>query len=365
MRKKRSIGWCLLFMLYFIIIYSPRANCGNLDSKGGTNISKKDTILDAIRNRKTNVEMASPLEKLTKVLLTDVIIPYLSGSSRSAIGCTNTHMYQLERDSLLLHLQVSGGQLQTKGGGVRGRLSEHLDNLRGGTGRKPKDISEKRVDGTLLSLNLMGLHLTNEDFEFINDHFPNLKKLNLSGAVMLGCPLAYLRSLSLTELDLSLCSIKEACISELKHQKFLKSLILSNSNVKDEQLESIQSLGIENLNLWGNRITDAGLSHLKLLPLKTLDLRGTRITDQGLSFLTGRPIRQLDIAGTLATDAGMVHIETMPLEDLNLSWTRITDAAFARLWSPSLLKMNVSNAKTSPEGRREFQRAKPNLKLAY
>lgn len=81
------------------------------------------------------------------------------------------------------------------------------------------------------------------------------------------------------------------------------SVDLSGKEIKPETIEALQKLeGVGELILKESKITDEQLQSLaKLAPLYILNLSNTGITDAGMKHLTQNTIAELDVSGTKVT----------------------------------------------------------------
>jgi hypothetical protein len=92
------------------------------------------------------------------------------------------------------------------------------------------------------------------------------------------------------------------------------SVCLSQSNVADEEVESLKRLTqLRFLYLFSPCVTDAGLENLRALPrLEILALRCPRVTDTGLEFLAEQTnLQELHLVDSHATNAGLDHIKRL------------------------------------------------------
>jgi len=97
----------------------------------------------------------------------------------------------------------------------------------------------------------------------------------------------------------------------------------------DEQLHSLEDVGMTGIIMWGQPITDNGLKTLKKFPkLKQVTFHQTKVTDAGLALLCELPhLKRVDVAESEITDAGLKHLSEMTrLEHINLfHCNKITD----------------------------------------
>ena len=156
-------------------------------------------------------------------------------------------------------------------------------------------------------------------------------------------------------------TVDESFLAALAKLPRLKTLVLSESGVTDENLKSIGSLQtLGDLDLRGCKISNAGIAALsgltnlqalrlngkngattvddkglasiaQLTNLKVLLLDQLWISDEGLKQLTGLTnLEELCLAQTMTTDAGMESIQTLTkLRKLRISATQITSQGLA------------------------------------
>ncbi len=116
---------------------------------------------------------------------------------------------------------------------------------------------------------------------------------------------------------------------------YVKVVDLSNTDVRDDELEPIASLRqVEWVNLVNTKVGNTGLRHLVDLPgLTTLWLKETNVTDAGLTDLIRlNSLTYLGLNGTRITDEGLAEIAKLTaLTGLDLRNTEVTASGLSQL----------------------------------
>lgn len=182
--------------------------------------------------------------------------------------------------------------------------------------------------------------------EIVSSH-PAAKRLDLKGLILSEKGLEPIKGLfTLSELNLSACTIPDAAFSSLKDLD-LQILELGNSNITDKTVDYISELKtllflnvdrtaltdaavpklakiktLKTLNITNTKIGDANLSALATIPqLEFLDARHTKITDKGVGYLSrAKSLGIIDLQNCKLTDNSMKMLKTLP----RLNWLKVT-----------------------------------------
>ncbi len=156
-----------------------------------------------------------------------------------------------------------------------------------------------------------------------------LKKLDLSGKLIYGNPLAYLKNIeNLEELIFAKTDIYDAALSDIGELEKLKSINLAGTIISDESVKYIsRSKRLEYISFTNTRISDNACKFLGTLDkLKLLSFKGTKISDNGLRYL--EPLSNLvslNLSKTGVTDKGLKYLTGFKkLEILILAGTRVS-----------------------------------------
>ena len=238
----------------------------------------------------------------------------------------------------------------------------------------------------LQQLDLRDAAVDNDQLAAAVSGMPKLKALRLSGksgltsvddgglAVLAKCP--ELKALAIDDLWVSTAGIQHLSQNKklvelyaggtaiddeaarvLVELPLLKKLRLSRTGIGTATLETLQPLGLEDLdiseasginddsliplgkmaslkrlNLWRDTVTDSGVAHLAgLTGLQWLNLDNTHLSDEGLPHLSAMgALTFLHLGSTGVTDAGMPHLVSLKsLKDLKVTRTAVTEEGVA------------------------------------
>ncbi len=148
----------------------------------------------------------------------------------------------------------------------------------------PKDRSSVQKHQALQELNLYGSRIKAEGLKdlvgFIQEHFPNIKSLNLSWNAIGAVGAVHLAELpQLQKLDLTGNNIGDEGVAYLRALVEVKELDLSMNNIRDQGVAHLAGLTqLTELNLSFNKIGPKSVAYLaQLTQLKRLALYGNRI----------------------------------------------------------------------------------------
>ncbi len=178
-----------------------------------------------------------------------------------------------------------------------------------------KDDAHGKVYKFLESLNLVGSRIGDDELgtvvDFIQEHFPNIKSLNLSRNRIGNVGIANLVGLTgltqLQTLDLSDNGIGNVGIANLvglTRLTQLQTLDLSDNDIRDTGVAHLAGFNqLKTLDLSWNDIGNAGVAHLAgLNQLKILSLSYNSIGDAGAAHLAGlTQLKELKLSGIEAT----------------------------------------------------------------
>lgn len=181
--------------------------------------------------------------------------------------------------------------------------------------------------------------------ELLSAH-PAASRLEFKGNIFTEKGLEPLKGLfTLTELDLSACTIPDVAFLSLKDLD-LKILELGTSSITDQSIDTLAQLNklvslsmdqtaltdaavpkiakiksLKTLNLASTKIGDSNLSALSTMPtLMSIDLRHTKVTDKGVAYIAkSKTVEILDFEGDQLTNKAMTFLKTMP----KLTWLKI------------------------------------------
>ena len=149
--------------------------------------------------------------------------------------------------------------------------------------------------------------------------------------------------------------VNEDVFGSLREVHSLQALILNNTLITSEMLESIPALpNLSEIQLRSTDIGDSGLSSLaKLKGLRYLNLVDTRISDAGLQHLSN--LSELTVLALGSTDIGpdgLVHLEGLiKLRHLYLYDTKVEDSALKALTNlKDLNSIYLSSTNISDKG---------------
>ncbi len=139
---------------------------------------------------------------------------------------------------------------------------------------------------------------------------PNYQSVELQDTDITGDGLALLEIIQPEYLDISGTVVGEEGLANVSKLKRLKTLIMSNDIISDQQIHHLNSLSVEVLSLNDNRITDASMDTIcSIGTLKVLYLEGTDITDQGLTNISKLSLLEnIVLNRTNTTDAGLANL---------------------------------------------------------
>ena len=123
-------------------------------------------------------------------------------------------------------------------------------------------------------------------------------------------------------LDLRDLPMTDAGLANFKEAKSLTQLNLTNTNIGDGTLQTLQPCRqLAHAQLGGTRVSDKGLAHLKESKnLMTLNLNATTVGDDGLEALTElRKLGELDLRKTKATETGVKKLSAA-LPGCKIEW---------------------------------------------
>ncbi len=218
-----------------------------------------------------------------------------------------------------------------------------------------KNVPQGEKHQALESLDLYHLDLTDEGLTelvaFIQESFPNIKKLNLAYNNIGDAGAASLKELrELQILDLGLNKIGDTGVASLKQLQKLKELDLSDNEIRLTGGASFKELPeLQKLNLHGNNIGDAGAASFEgMAELKELTLIGCGIGDAGVESLKGLPkLQVLDLSNNEIRLTGGASFKELPeLQKLNLFANKIRDVGAASFEGMAQLK--VLDLKANP-----------------
>lgn len=170
-------------------------------------------------------------------------------------------------------------------------------------------------------------------------------------------------------LKLDNTNITNENMSQLEKLGKLRSLTIANTNIDDNGLFFIASLGLEILDISNTKITDRGLSALvSMSNMRLLSLKNTNITDNGILNLKElKKIQSLDLSNTKISDKSIPIISDLKeLKSLIISNTGITDAGLSSLVNsnPSSLEfLDLSGTNITDEGLIDINKVKDLDKL--
>lgn len=202
----------------------------------------------------------------------------------------------------------------------------------------------------LKHLALSGNRLSDEDLKQLAN-LTQLEFLQLSNNDLTGCGFEHLRNLTaLRWLYLERNPITDANLFHLGPMTRLQLLQLSDTEVSGTGFQHLGTLTqLKSLYLFGSGIqrmpvSDEVLKHLRHLPrLELLHLDHTLVRGAGLKHLTELPrLNHLRLRGTPLTDVGLKHIASFP----------------------QLKLLNVTHTQISDEALRDFQQARPDIRLS-
>jgi Leucine-rich repeat (LRR) protein len=159
---------------------------------------------------------------------------------------------------------------------------------------------------------------------------------------------------NLNELRLDFLKVGASEMESLRYFSGLKTLWLTGTDLTDEGLDPLGSLGgLVHLILKKTRITDSGINKLKnLSALETLNLP-SQITDDGLKYFADfKNLTRLDISDTAISDYGVKYLVPMEsLTEIYLNDTKLTDGVFEHLVQmPTLRTIFLSGTKVTDNG---------------
>lgn len=292
-------------------------------------------------------------------------LTYLSLSSKKLSDEGLAHLKALPA---LTDLDLSGGNTQFTGEGLKGLAGLKLKKLNLNMNKKVDDAAMKIVAGfpTLETLSLDGTSVTNIGLADLAS-LPKLAELDLGSLKgVTDDGLATLKKAPLTKLVLQGTGVTDAGLVHVKEMAKLKTLNLGWLPV-DAGLSNLAGLkGLEELNLFHAKTTDVGAKAVgALTSLKRLFAWNTDLTDKGVAELVGlKALETLYLEGTKATDAAMDSVAKLPaLNHLWIVGLPITDAGLAKLSTVKSLKL-VQARKTAitDAGAAKLPGVKVNLK---
>ncbi len=183
-----------------------------------------------------------------------------------------------------------------------------------------------------------------------------LKKLNLTNLEVTDKDIRSLNSLKqLQTLILSNTQISGKGLGDLSRNLHIKTLELKNTPLKMDHLSSLSRIKqIRELNLSKTTLTDKGLISLtKLKNLRNLNISSTQISNAGMEIVGKmNSLQSLNLAGNQISNLGLKSLKQLKsLETLVLSDTIIDDDGIKQLLDlPSLRFLDLSDTKISNKG---------------
>ncbi len=303
--------------------------------------------------------------------------PNLRRLNLSITNVTDAGLAALQNHHKLEELNLSALDYQNV---TQRELDRGIQGLRRLENRsKFTDAGLKALDGLigLKSIDLSGTKVTDQGFNDLITHMPNLEKVKINSTAITDTGLAALADLGeLKELDISDTKITDAGLHHLAaYVPKLTTLNLSMlGKITDRSLTSFveRHHRLTNLDLCRTNVTDITLSALKQCPeLESLKLRVTKVTDSGMTALNAlRKLKELEISGPDISDTGLKNLTGIlpQLERLNINFTQVTDAGLLALQHCTKLQyLDLDGTKMTDNGLLALQHYTKlqNLSLSY